>query len=150
MSCRRSSSNKVLRFRGEAQFARDKGLEFQLRMVRLLVNIEQPREIHRAVHRKHLPGIQLEVRAQPLDDLGIGIGLNLQAHRVAFAPVVQFGADRLQQTARFFFRQIQIAVARYPESRRRNNVVAVIHACRVMSHQVGQKNKVIGVLRKAA
>ena len=114
----------------------------------LLVNIEQARKIHRPVDGKHLPGLQLKVGAQALDDFGIGVGLNLQPHRIALAPVMQLGADRLQQVARFFFRQIEIAVAGNAERRRRNDIVAVIHPRGVERHQIGKKDEVVGSVRR--
>ena len=96
-------------------------------MRRLLVNIEQPRQVHRSVHRKNLPGFQFEVGAQALDDFRIGVGFNLKAHRISLAPVVQFSPYRLQQIAGLFLRQIKIAVAGHTKSCGRNDVVPVIH-----------------------
>ncbi len=117
-------------------------------MRRLFVDVEQARQIHRAVDGKYLPGLQFEVGAQAFDDFGIGVRLDLQPHRIAFAPVVQFGAHRFQQVARFFFRQIEIAVAGDAECRRGNDVVAVIHPRGVECHQVGQKDEVVGPVRR--
>ena len=138
---------QVLRFGGEPQLARGKRLELEVGMRRLLVDIEQAREIHRPVDRKHLPGLQFEIGAQALDDFGIGIGFNLQPHRISFAAVVQFGAHRFQQVARFFFRQIEIAVAGDAEGGGGNNVVAVIHPRGVVGDQISQKNEVDRTLR---
>ena len=138
---------QVLRLGGQPQFARRKRLELELRMRRLLVNIEQARQIHRAVDGKNLPGLQFKIGAQAFDDFRIGVGLDLQPHGIALAPVVQLGADRFQQVARFFFRQIEIAVAGDAERRRGNDVVAVIHPRGMEGHQVGEKNKVVGPVR---
>ena len=82
---------QILRLGGQPEFARDKGLELQIGMRRLLVNIEQARQIHRAVNGENLPGFQFKVSTQAFDNLRIGVRLYLQAHRIALAPVVQFG-----------------------------------------------------------
>ena len=82
----------VLRLAIQLQLARHKRLEFQVGPVRLLVEMKQSRKIHRPVGAIDLPVLHLEVAAQALDHLGIGVGLNLQAHGIALAPVMQLGA----------------------------------------------------------
>src|SRR5208282_3733919 len=98
--------------------------------------------------RKDLPGVKLEHGAQALDNLGVSLGLDLHAHRVALATVVQLGTYRLQQIARFFFLQVEVAVARDAERGGRNDVVPLIHARGMMDNQVGKKNEIYGPLRR--
>ena len=139
---------QVLGFRREPQFPRGERTIFQIRPGRLLVNIEQPRKVYRTVHRKNLPGIKLKHGSEPLNDLRIGIRLNFHTHRIALAAIVQFRTHRFQKIARLFFLQIKIAVPGYPEGRRGNNVVSVIHMRRVMRHQVREENEVRRILRR--
>ncbi len=138
---------QILRLGGEPKFARDKSFELEIGMRRLLVNIEQAREIHRTVDGKNLPGLQFEVGAQAFDDFGISIGFDLQAHGIAFPPVMQLSTYGFQQVARFLLRQIKIAIAGDAECGRRYDVVAVIHARRVERDQIGQKDEIVRSLR---
>ena len=133
---------QIVRLRGQAQLPRHVGVKLQIRPRRCVVNIEEPRKIHRAVNRENLPVIKFEHRAQPLDDLGVGLGLDLHPHRVSLAAVVQFRAHRFQQIARFFFLQVKVAVARDAEGGGRNDVVALIHPHRVVDDQIGKKNEI--------
>src|SRR6266496_2048731 len=84
---------QVCRFGGEAEFARNEGLEFEFGMRGLLVDIEQARQIDGAVDGKNLPGIDFEINPQALDDVGLGVGFNFQAYGVAFAAIMKLGAD---------------------------------------------------------
>src|SRR5580704_11094838 len=115
-------------------------------MLHLVVDVEQAREIYWPVATKHLPGFEFKHSAQSLDDLGIGARFDFKPHRVSLAPIVEFSAHRLEQTARLFFRQVQVAVAGHTEGSGRNNVVAVIHARSVESYQIGQKDEVVRTL----
>ena len=93
-----------------------------------------------------LPAIQFENGAQAFDNFRIGVGLDLHADRIALAAVVQLGAHRLQKIAGFFFLQVEIAVARNAECRGGDYVIPVIHAARVVGHEVGKENKIDGAL----
>ncbi len=132
---------------GQAQLPRHKGTELQIRPRRLVVNIKQPRKVHRAVNRKNLPAVKFKHCAQALDNLGIGLGLDLHAHRVSLAAVVQFRAHRFQQIARFLLLQVEVAVARDAEGGGRNDVVALIHPRGMVHDQIGKKNEIDGPLR---
>ena len=95
---------QVFRLSRQPQLPRCKRLELQLSMVRVLVDVKQPRQVHRTIHREHLPRIEVEIRAQPLDDLLVRFGFDLQPHRIALAAIVQLGSYRLEQASRLFFR----------------------------------------------
>src|SRR5579884_1143185 len=113
------------------QLARNERPEFQIGTWRLLVDTQHAREIDRAWRAEDLPFLQSEVAAQTLDDLRCRAVFDLKSHSVAFAAVVQLGADRLKQIARFLFLQIEIAVAGNPECRSRDDLVPAIHLGRV-------------------
>ena len=106
-------------------------LKLQVRTIGLLVYVEQPREIYRAFGGENLPCVQIKVDAQAVYNFRISIGFNFHAHSRALTPVVQFGAHCLQQIARVFFLQVEVAVASDAKCGRRNNVVATIHFVRV-------------------
>ena len=122
---------QIAGFCRQAKLTRDEGFEFDLGMAGLLVNVEEARQIYGSVNRKHLPGFELEIAAQALDDFGVGVGFDFEAHGVAFAAVVQLGANRLEQVAGFFFCQVKVTVAGHAESGGGDDVVAVVHARRM-------------------
>ena len=95
------------------------GLELQVGPLHVAVEKHQAREIHRAFAAEDLVLVELEVHAQPLDNLRIGAGFNLQAHRVALAAVVQLHADGFEQRARFFLFEVEVGIARDAERRAR-------------------------------
>ena len=74
------------------QLARYERLVLEVGTVRLLINIEQTRQINRALGKKDLPGIEGEIAAQAFDNFGIGIHVDLEAHGRSLAAIVQFGA----------------------------------------------------------
>ena len=95
---------QILGFRSQAQFAGHKRAILQIRSVYLFVNVEKTHQVHRAIHGKDLPGIELKHSAQAVDNFRVGVSLDLQAHRIALAAVVQFRAHRFQQAASLFLR----------------------------------------------
>src|SRR5271155_2588081 len=127
---------KVLRFSGKAKLAWEKRLELQLRVLGLLVNIEQARKVDRSVDGKYLPRFETEVGAQALDDFRISFGFDLQPNGIPFSTIVQLGADRLKQVAGLLLRQIEITVTGNPERRRGDYVVAVIHLGGMVGHEI--------------
>src|SRR5271166_3865553 len=133
---------KILGLDRKPQLARREGTILEIGALGLFVDVEQPRKVYRTVHRKNLPGIKLEHGAQAVDDLGIGVGLNFHANRVALATVVQFRAYGFEKISGLFLLQIKIAVAGDAEGSRGNDVVAVIHVLGVVRDQVGQENEV--------
>ncbi len=114
----------------EAEFARNERLEFEIGAGRCAVQGHDPGEIDRTLGVEDQGLIQLEIRAQAVDDLRIGVGIDLQAHGIAFAPVVQLGAHGLQQRARFFFLEVEIAVARDAKGSAGKDLVSAIHGRR--------------------
>ena len=116
-----------------------------LRSGRLDVAVEEhePREVDRAVAAEDLVFVELEVDAQALDDLGIGAGLDLQAHGVALAAVVQLDADGFKQRARFFFLEVEVGVAGDAEGGAGEHLVAAIHAGQVLRDQVLEEQVVV-------
>jgi hypothetical protein len=94
-----------------------KGWNFSSGRSHVVVEEHQAGEIHGAVAAKDLVLVELEVHAQPLHNLQVGAGLNLQPHRVALAAVVQLHANRLQQRSRLFLLEVEVGVARHAERR---------------------------------
>ena len=122
------------------------GRELQIRPLHVAIKEHQPREIHRAVAAEDLVLVEFEVDAQPLDDLRVGAGLDLQAHRIALAAIVQLDANGLQQRARFFLLEIQVGIARDAEGGAGLHLVAAIHAGQVLRDQVLQEQVIVGTL----
>ena len=83
----------------EAQLARDEGLEFEFGVRGGAVQGHHAGEIHGPVGVVDKRLVELEIRTQAVDDLGIGLAVDFQSHRVAFAAIVQLGADGFQQRA---------------------------------------------------
>jgi hypothetical protein len=142
MSCPRSSSNKSFDFEVKRSSRGEKWAVFKIWPLHLLVDVKQAREIDRTIDGKNLPGVEFEDGAQAFDNLGIGVGLNFHAHGITFAPVVQLGANGLQQAARFFFGEVEIAVASHTKRRRRNDVKAVVHVDGMVGDEISQEYKV--------
>ena len=82
--------------------------KLQVRPPHVGIEEKQPRKVHRAVAAEDLILIQFEVDPEPLDDLLVGSGLNLQADGVPLAAVVEFHADGFQQRAGFLLLEIQV------------------------------------------
>ena len=76
--------------------------------------------------------------------------LDFEAHRIAFAAVVQLGANGFEQRARLFFLEVEIAVARDAEGGLGENFVAAVHAGGIVLDQVLQKDEVVGACRSKA
>jgi hypothetical protein len=119
------------------------GLKLQVGPLHIAVKEHQARQIHRPLAAKHLVLFELEVHAQPLHNLRIGVAFNLQPHRVALAAVVQLHADGFQQRPRFFLFEVEVRVARHAERRRCQHLVAAIHAAKVLRDQVLQQQVVV-------
>ena len=141
---------QVLGLRRQPELARNKRPELQFWMLGLLVNVKQTRQVHWAVNWEHLPGVQLKDIAQPLDDFGVRVGLDLHPHGIAFAPVVQLGAYGLEKTSSLLLREIEIAVTRDAKGSRGNDIVAVVHARGMKGHQVRQKDEIVRVFGRQA
>ena len=82
--------------------------ELEFRTLHVAVKKHQPREVDRTIAAEDLILIEFKVDTQPLDDLRIGAGLNLQAHRIALASIVQLDANGLEQGARFFLLEVEV------------------------------------------
>jgi hypothetical protein len=126
------------------------GRELQVGPLHIAIEEHQPREVHRAVAAEDLILVQLEVDAQTLDDLRIGAGLDLQAHGVALAAVVQLDANGLQQRARFFLLEIEVGVAGDAEGGAGQHLIAAVHAGQVLRDQVLQQQVVMARRRPRA
>ena len=122
------------------------GRELQIRSCHFARKKHQPRQIDRPRAAEDLIFVDLEVHPQPVDDLCIRAGLDLQPHRVALAAVVQFHADCLQQRARFFLLEVEVRIAGHAESRMRQNFVPAIHPAQVLGDQILQKDVVRGAV----
>ncbi len=94
------------RFPGDRQLLGNKGREFQIRAWRLVIKIEEARQIDRPIYLKHLPSREAKIRAQTLDDFEIGARLDLQAHSRALAAAMELRIDRIEDAARFFFAEV--------------------------------------------
>ncbi len=105
------------------------------------VEVHQAREVDRAVGGEDLRGVELEVDAQPLGDVRVGAGLDLQAHGVALAAVVQLGAHALQHGARLFLLQVEVAVAGDAEGRAGEHGVAAEHGLSLRLDEVMEKDE---------
>ena len=90
--------------------------------------------------------VELEVDAEAVDDFGIGLAVDFEADGVAFAAVVQLGADGFEQRARFFFLEVEIAVAGDAKGGAGEDFVAAIHAAGVALDEVGEKDVVLGAV----
>jgi hypothetical protein len=110
------------------------------------VEAHQPREIDRCIGIKDLPGLELEVGAKPLGDLVVGTGVDLHAHDVAFAPVVQLFGDAFEHGAALFFLHVQIAVARDAKGDAIEDVVAAKHRSDVRQDKVVEQKKVVATV----
>jgi hypothetical protein len=119
----------------QERFGRE-GLELEVGPLDVAVEKHEAREIQETLAAKNLGLVELEVHAQPLHNLGIGIAFDLQAHCVAFAAIVQLHADGLEQRARFFLLEIEVGVARDAERCGGKHLVAAIHATEMLFDQV--------------
>ena len=100
------------------------------------------------MHLKNLPGRETEIGAQALDDFGIGARFDLQAHRCALAAAMKLRVHRIENAARFFLAQIEIAVARDAKRSGGEDFVAVVEALGVCVHDVVQENVFDGSFRR--
>jgi hypothetical protein len=123
------------------------GLELQVRPLDVAVEKHQPRQIDGAFSAKNLALVELEVHAQPLHNLGVGVAFDLQPHRVALAPVMQLHADRLQERPRFFLLEVEVRVARHAEGRRSQHRVAAVHAGQMLLDHLLQEHVVVMAVR---
>src|SRR6202034_4716420 len=92
--------------------------------------------------------VELEIDAEAVDDFGVSLAVDFETDGVAFAAVVEFGADRFEQRARFFFLEVEVAVAGDAEGGAGEDLVAAIHAAGVALDEVGEKDEVLGVIRR--
>ena len=122
------------------------GGELQVGPRDVAVKKDQAREVHRAVAADDLILVQLEVDLQPLDDLRVGAGLDLQAHGVALAAVVQFGANGLQQRTGLFLLEVEVGVAGDAEGGAGQHLVAAVHAGQILRDQILQQQVIEGSL----
>ena len=90
--------------------------------------------------------VELEVGAEAVDDFGIGLAVDFQAHGVAFAAIVELGADGFQQRTRLFFLEVEVAVAGDAKGGAGEDFVAAIHAGGVTLDEVGEKDIVLGAV----
>ena len=131
----------IFRALGQRPLPRLEWLELQVRPIHRAVQEHQPAQVHRPRRAIHLPVLQLKHGLQAAHNLFARTGLQLQTHGIALAAVVQLGAHTLQYRARFLFLQVQVAVARNAERAFAHDLVAAIHASRVQSHQVRQRDE---------
>jgi hypothetical protein len=110
--------------------------KLEYRALHVAVKKHQSGKVDRTLAEEDLIFVEFEVDAQPLDDLRIGTGLYLQAHRIALAAIVQFNANGFEQGARFFLLEIEVGVARDAEGGMRQNLVTAVHADEVLRNQV--------------
>ena len=92
---------------------------------------------------ENLPLFQSEISAQTLDDLRSRSIVDLQTNCVSLASIVQLRSHRLQQVARFFLLQVEIAVACYAKGGRRDDLVSAIHLGRMRGHKIGEENVIV-------
>src|SRR5579864_727126 len=82
----------------KAQFTRHESFEFQFGPLNL-IKIKEPGKVYRTLRVEDLPILKLKGLLQPPGDFSIRVGVNLQAHRIAFAPPVQLCPYGLKQVS---------------------------------------------------
>ena len=132
----------VVGLAAQVERLRCEGRILQIRPLHVAVEEHHARKVHRAIAAKHLVLFQLEIHAQPLDDVGVGAGFDLQAHRVALAPVVQLHANRFEQRARLFLLEVEVGVAGHAKGGVGQHFVAAVHAGQILRDQVLQEQVV--------
>ncbi len=105
------------------------------------VKIHHARQVHRPLGAKDLLRAEFEVGTQPFNDLLGRAALDLHAHGVTLAPVVQLGPHTLQYAARLLLLQIQVAVARHPERGPGEHLVPTEHAPHLRLDQLVQHDE---------
>src|SRR4029077_14795416 len=85
----------------QVELFRSERPELQIRTRRLLVEIEQARQIDGPVNLEYLPGGETEVRSQALDNFSIGALLDFQADCSSFPAQMKLSVHRIQDAARF-------------------------------------------------
>ena len=118
------------------------GRELQIGPLNVAVEEHHARQVHGAFAAKDLVFFQFEVDPQALDDVGVGAGFDLQAHRVALAAVVKLHADGFQQRAGLFLFEVEVGIARDAKGRVGQHLVAAVHARQVLRDQVLQQQVV--------
>src|SRR5262249_10233752 len=103
------------------------------------VEIEQARKVDRALGVEDLPVFEFKRLLQTPGDFRVDSGVNLQAHRITLAAAVQFSPHRFQKVTGLFFFQIKVAVASDAERCGGKNVIAAVHARRVIGQKIGQE-----------
>ena len=133
-----------LEYRGRAgfqrQFAGSEWRKLQVRARRLVVHVEEPGEIYRAIDAENLPGREAEIRLEAVNDLLIRADLDFQAHGGAFAAAVELRIHGVKKAARFLFFQIQIAIARDAEGGGGRNFISVIEALGKGMYHIVEEN----------
>ncbi len=119
------------------------GLELEIGTLDVAVKKHEAGKIHGTFAAEDLILVELEVHAQPLHNLGIGVAFDLQAHGVALATIVQLDADGFEQRARLFFFEVEVGVARDAERRGGQHLVAAIHAREMLLDKVLQQEVVV-------
>ena len=90
----------------------------QVRALGLFVKMKEALKIDWAAYAEHQRLVELELRYQPRNDVGVRAFFDFQPHRNAFAALRHLGIDGLQQGAAFFLFEVQVAVAGNAECRR--------------------------------
>ena len=124
------------------------GRELEVGPLDVAVEKHEAREIHGAIAAEDLVFVELEVDAQTLDDFRIGAGLDFEAHRIAFAAVVQLDANGFKQRARFFLLEVEVGVAGDAEGGVGQHLVAAIHAAQVLRDQILEQQVIVGAVRR--
>ena len=119
------------------------GRELEVGALHVVVEEHEAREVDGPVAAEDLVLIELEVDAEPLDDLGIGAGFDLQADGVALAAVVELDANGFKQRARFFLLEVEVGVAGDAEGGVGEHLVAAIHAGQILRDQVLEQQVIV-------
>src|SRR6185437_11093009 len=93
--------------------------------------------------REDLPRVEVEVEAQPLDDLVGSRSVDFHAHYIALAAVVQLLGHALQYRAALLLLKVQIAVARNAERAHSQHPIPAEHAVGVRFDEFIEQQKIV-------
>jgi hypothetical protein len=115
--------------------------EFELRLLEL-ADVHEAGEVDWSFGAKDLPGLELEVGLQAFGYLCIG-RIYFKANDVAFAAVVKFFSDGLENAATLFFLHVEVGVAGDAAGSAAENLVAAEHGLDVGFDEVVEEEKVV-------
>src|SRR5271168_1035890 len=119
-----------------------KGRKLQVGARGLFINLEQALEIDGAVDAENQGFVEFKRGNQVVHNFRMRGGSDFQPYRLTLAPLRDLRIDGIQQAARFFFLEVQIAVALDAKWRGSQNLVAAIKLGDVRGYDVLQKHVV--------